>query len=104
MAASVLLERQSLSEFNHLARSEIKIVGTHARINIDLDLHKLARGGSVQSAPVNNTKPGELRLVAKIDVFANGQVCEERLLLKYHADALAVGIGRIRETGRLRSD
>ena len=62
-------------------------------IDVDLDLGELARGRGVERAPVDEAEAGELRLVAEIDVLADGQVGEQRLLLEHHADALAVGIG-----------
>src|SRR5687768_14322135 len=104
MTTGALFERQGLGELDHLARCEIEIVGTHARIDFDLDLHKLARSSSVQRTPVYDAETAELRLVTEIDIFANRQVGQERLLLKYHPDALAVGVGRVRKTSRPRGD
>ena len=99
MAAGVLLERQRLGELDHLARGEIEVVGAHARIDVDLDLGELARGRRVERAPVDDAEAGELRLVAEIDVLADGQVGQQRLLLEHHADALAVGVGRVERAG-----
>ena len=48
------------------------------------------RSSSPASRPCRS---GELRLVAEIDVLADGEVGEQRLLLEHHADALPVGIG-----------
>ena len=97
---ALFLERQRLGELDHLARGEIEVFGAHARIDIDLDLGQLARGRSVERAPVDDAEAGELPFVAEIDVLADRQVGEQRLLLEHHADALAVGIGRVGETGR----
>src|SRR5438105_3380843 len=84
MTASVLLERQGFGKFDHLARGEIEIVGAHVRVDFELHLHELAPGRSVERPPVDDAKTGELFLVAEINVFADGEVSEERLLLKYH--------------------
>ena len=104
VAAGVLLERQRLGELDHLARGEIEILGAHARIDIDLHLRELSRRSGVERAPVDDAEAGELRLVAEIDVLADGEVGQERLLLEHHADALAVGVGRIEQPRRLPGD
>ena len=44
------------------------------------------------------------RLVAEIDVLADRQVGEQRLLLEHHADALAVGVGGAFDARRLAGD
>ena len=95
VAAGVLLERQRLGELDHLARGEIEVLGAHARVDVDLHLGELARRSGVERAPVDDAEAGELRLVAEIDVLADGQVGQERLLLEHHADALAVGVGGV---------
>ena len=48
MAGRLFLERQRLGELDHLARGETEIVGAHARIDVDLDLFELTRGGGVE--------------------------------------------------------
>ena len=49
-------------------------------------------------------RAGELRLVAELDVLADGQVGQQRLLLEHHADALAAASVALRSmTGLPRS-
>src|SRR5690606_28838772 len=78
---------------------EAEIIGSHSWVSFDLDLRELARGGVVESAPVDDAEAGELLLVAEIDVLADREVREQRLLLEHHADALAHGVGGADEAG-----
>ena len=94
----LLLERQRLGELDHLAGGEVEVVGARARVDVDLDLGELARGRGVERAPVDDAEARELPLVAEIDVLADREVGQQRLLLEHHADALALGIGGIGET------
>src|SRR4051794_32969718 len=100
----MLFERKRLGELDHLTRGKSKILGAHAGIDIDLHLRELPRRGSVKRAPIDDAEARELRLVTEIDVLADGQVGKERLLLKYHADALPVGIGGVEQPRRLPGD
>ena len=74
MTCRMFLKRQGFGEFDHLSGSEIEIVGPHAGIDVDPDLHELAAGGSVKPVPVDDAEAGELRLVAEIDVLTDRQV------------------------------
>ena len=104
MAGGVLLERQGLGELHHLARGEAEIVGAHAWIDVHLDLFELTRRGCIEGPPIDEAETRELRLGAQIDVFADRQIGEQRLLLEHHADAFPVGVGGVLETGRFSGD
>ena len=103
MALGALLQRQRLGELDHLPGGEIELGGARARVDVDLHLGDLAARRGIERAPADDPEAGELRLVAEIDVLADGQVGEQRLLLEHHADALAHrvgGAGRAAPSGR----
>ena len=104
MPARRLLQRQRLGDLHHLPRGEVEVVRPRPRIDVELHLRELPRGVGVEPPPVHDAGAGELRLVAEVDVLAHRQVGQQRLLLEDHADALAVGIGRILQPRRLARD
>ena len=57
-----------------------------------------------RAAPVDEAEARELLLVAEIDVLADGQVGQQRLLLEHHADALAAGVGGVAQAHRLAGE
>src|SRR5215471_321196 len=51
-------------------------------VDINLDLGKLSPRGIIQPAPIDEAEPDKLRFLAEIDIFGNGKVWEQRLLLE----------------------
>ena len=101
-ALGALLERQRLGELDHLAGGEVEIGGGRRRVDVDLDLLQLAARGGVERAPAHQPALREGALAAEIDVLADGEVGQQRLLLKHHADAVRGGIARALQRGALR--
>ena len=84
--------------------AKLEVLGAHARVDIDLDLFQLARRRGIERRPAHEAEAGELRLVAEIDVLADREIGEQRLLLEHHADALAVGVGGVLNDDGLSAD
>src|SRR6476660_1836689 len=98
MALSFVFESKRFGELYHLTRGKTQVLGTRARVDINLHFGQLSSGRRVKRAPIDDAEARKLPFIAKIDVLANRQVGEQRLLLEDHTDTVAVGICCFGET------
>ena len=84
------LERERLGEFDHLAGREIEVGDAGPGVDVQFHLDELPARGRVERPPAHQAEADETAFVAEIDVLADRQIEQERLLLEHHTDADAV--------------
>ena len=99
-----LLERQSLGEFDHLARGETKFACSQGRVDVEPDPGEPIRAASIIRRRRDHAEPRERPLIGEMEIVRDRHIEQQRLLLKHHRDAIAIGLRRVAQRDRRSVD
>ncbi len=99
MSFGALLQGQRFGELDHLAGREAELRSPGARVDVHLHLVELAASRGIQASTIDQSQPGKLGFLPEINVLADGQVQQKRLLLENDPDAIEIGFARASQRG-----
>ena len=99
-----LLQRQGLGEFDHLARSETELARSSGWIDVESNLGEPIARRLDHPPAGDHPEPRERPLMREMEIVRDRHIEEQRLLLKDHRDAVAVGLRGVAQHDRRSID